>query len=276
MALLEVEHLSKAFQRGPMRIEAIQDVSLVVDKGEFVALIGPSGCGKSTVLHILGGFIPASGGTMRLAGRDVRGPGPDRGMMFQELALFPWRTVLGNAVWALEIQGRPKEERVAIAERYLAMVGLLPFKNAYPGELSGGMKQRVALARVLAFDPDVLLMDEPFGALDAQTRELMQEELQRIWLETGKTVLFVTHDIEEAAYLADRVIVFTSRPGRIKAILPIPLPRPRRLEVKKTAAFVELRNQLWDLLREEVLKARQGEDWGAPGPTDGAGPLRGS
>jgi NitT/TauT family transport system ATP-binding protein len=269
MALLEVEDLSKAFQRGTMRVEAIQDVSLDVEKGEFVALVGPSGCGKSTFLHILGGFIPPSAGAMRVAGRDVRGPGPDRGMMFQELALFPWRTVLGNVGWALEVQGRRKEERTAIAERHLAMVGLLPFKHAYPGELSGGMKQRVALARVLAFDPDVLLMDEPFGALDAQTRELMQEELQRIWLETGKTVLFVTHDIEEAAYLADRVTVFTARPGRIKATVPVALPRPRRLEVKKTTAFVELRNQLWDLLREEVLKARQGEDWSGPGPTGG-------
>ncbi len=264
MALVEVEHLSKEFLRGQIRVEAIHDVSLSVDKGEFVALVGPSGCGKSTFLHILGGFIPHSGGSIRLAGREVHGPGSDRGMMFQDLALFPWRTVLGNAGWALEVQGRPREERIAIAERYLAMVGLLRFKHAYPGELSGGMKQRVALARLLAFDPEVLLMDEPFGALDAQTRELMQEELQRIWLETGKTVLFVTHDIEEAVYLADRVTLFSSRPGRIKATVPIPLPRPRGLELKKTPAFVDLRNQLWDLLREEVLKARQGEEWGGP------------
>ncbi len=263
MALLEIEHLSKEFLRGAMRVEAIRDVSLAVGKGEFVAIVGPSGCGKSTVLHILGGFIAPSTGSIRVAGREVHGPGPDRGMMFQELALFPWRTVLGNVGWALEVQGRPKAERIALAERYLAMVGLLPFKNSYPGELSGGMKQRVALARLLAFDPAVLLMDEPFGALDAQTRELMQEELQRIWLETSKTVLFVTHDIEEAVYLADRVILFSSRPGQIKATVPTPLPRPRSLELKKSAAFVELRNQLWDLLREEVLKARQGEDWGA-------------
>ncbi len=263
MALLEIEHLSKEFLRGAMRVEAIRDVSLAVGKGEFVAIVGPSGCGKSTVLHILGGFIAHSTGSIRVAGREVHGPGPDRGMMFQELALFPWRTVLGNVGWALEVQGRPKAERIALAERYLAMVGLLPFKNSYPGELSGGMKQRVALARLLAFDPAVLLMDEPFGALDAQTRELMQEELQRIWLETGKTVLFVTHDIEEAVYLADRVILFSSRPGQIKATVPTPLPRPRSLELKKSAAFIELRNQLWDLLREEVLKARLGEDWGA-------------
>ncbi len=265
MALLEIEHLSKEFLRGTMRVEAIRNVSLAVDKGEFVAIVGPSGCGKSTFLHILGGFIAHSAGSIRVAGREVHAPGPDRGMMFQELALFPWRTVLGNVGWALEVQGRPTAERIAIVERHLAMVGLLPFKNVYPGELSVGMKQRVALARVLAFDPEVLLMDEPFGALDAQTRELMQEELQRIWLATGKTVLFVTHDIEEAVYLADRVILFSSRPGQIKATVPTPLARPRSLELKKSAAFVELRNQLWDLLREEVLKARRGETWGALG-----------
>jgi len=195
---------------------------------------------------------------MCVAGRQIDGPGPDRGMMFQELALFPWCTVLGNTVWALEVQGRPRQERIAIAERYLDLVGLLPFKHAYPAELSGGMKQRVALARLLAFDPAVLLMDEPFGALDAQTRELMQEELQRIWLETKKTVLFVTHDIEEAVYLGDRVVVFTARPGRIKDVVPIDLPRPRALEIKKDLQFIQYRNRIWDLLHEEFLRSRQG------------------
>ena len=194
---------------------------------------------------------------MRIAGRDISGPGPDRGVMFQELALFPWRTVFGNVTWGLEVQGRPRAERVSIAERYLDLVGLLGFRDAFPSELSGGMKQRVALARVLAFDPTVLLMDEPFGALDAQTRELMQEELQRIWLQTGKTVLFVTHDVEEAVYLGDRVVVFSARPGRIKAEVPVRFPRPRSLEVKKSQAFLESRNQVWDLLREEVLKLRE-------------------
>jgi NitT/TauT family transport system ATP-binding protein len=246
-------------------VEAICDLSLQVEQGELVTIVGPSGCGKSTLLHILGGFIPSSSGSMRVAGKEVRGPGPDRGMLFQELALFPWRTVLGNAGWALEVQGRPRQERVAVAERYLALVGLLPFKHAYPSELSGGMKQRVALARLLAFDPAVLLMDEPFGALDAQTRELMQEELQRIWLETRKTVLFVTHDIEESVYLGDRVVVFSARPGRVKAEVRVDLPRPRSLEVKKSAAFVGYRNHIWDLLREEVLKARQ-EETGADQP----------
>lgn len=257
--LVEVGGLSKVFVRGERRVTALDELTLRVDAGEFVTIVGPSGCGKSTFLHILGGFIPASGGSMRVAGREVAGPGPDRGVMFQELALFPWRTVLGNVTWGLEVQGRAKAERVAIAERYLDLVGLLAFKDAYPTELSGGMKQRVALARVLAFDPAVLLMDEPFGALDAQTRELMQEEFQRIWLQTGKTVVFVTHDVEEAVYLGDRVVVFSARPGRIKAEVPARLPRPRSLEVKKSQAFLEPRNQVWDLLREEVLRLREGE-----------------
>src|SRR4051812_8459354 len=210
MAVVEVEHLSKLFVRGNNRVEAIHDLSLRVDDGEFVTIVGPSGCGKSTFLHILGGFVPRDSGTMRVDGRAVEGPGPDRGMMFQDLALFPWRTVAGNIGWALEVQGRPRAERTATVEKLLALVGLLEYQQLYPGGLSGGMRQRVALARVLSFDPGVLLMDEPFGALDAQTRELMQEELQRIWQQTRKTVLFVTHDIEEAIYLADRVIVFTA------------------------------------------------------------------
>ena len=255
--VVDVSGLSKEFVRGERRVMAVQDLSLRVDPGEFVTIVGPSGCGKSTVLHILGGFIRPTHGSMRIAGREVAGPGPDRGVMFQELALFPWRTVFGNVTWGLEVQGRAKAERNAIAERYLDLVGLLAFKDAYPAELSGGMKQRVALARVLAFDPAVLLMDEPFGALDAQTRELMQEELQRIWLQTGKTVVFVTHDVEEAAYLGDRVLVFSARPGRIKAEIPARLARPRSLEAKKSQAFQECRNQVWDLLREEVLKLRE-------------------
>jgi NitT/TauT family transport system ATP-binding protein len=260
---VDVRGLSKVFVRGARRVAALEDLSLQVAGGEFVTIVGPSGCGKSTFLHLLGGFVPPTTGVMRIAGREVTGPGPDRGVMFQELALFPWRTVLGNVTWGLEVQGRPRAERLAIAEHYLALVGLLAFKDAFPAELSGGMKQRVALARVLAFDPAVLLMDEPFGALDAQTRELMQEELQRIWLETGKTVLFVTHDVEEAVYLGDRVVVFSARPGRIKAEVSVRLPRPRRLEVKKSQAFLDRRNQVWDLLRAEVLKFRD-EAEGAP------------
>jgi NitT/TauT family transport system ATP-binding protein len=255
--LLEVRELDKVFRRGTRAVHAIDRFSLTVSEGEFVAIVGPSGCGKSTFLHILGGFEPHDGGTMLLNGAPVKGPGPDRGMLFQEFALYPWRSVIGNVAWGLEVQGKPKAERVATAERYLKLVGLSAFRDAYPAELSGGMKQRVALARVLAFEPRILLMDEPFGALDAQTRELMQEELNAIWQQTRNTVLFVTHDIDEAIYLADRVVVFTARPGRIKDEIEIKLERPRRVDVRKTAAYMGYRNSVWDSLREEVLKARE-------------------
>jgi NitT/TauT family transport system ATP-binding protein len=255
--LLEVRELDKVFRRGARAVQAIDRFSLTVNKGEFVAIVGPSGCGKSTFLHILGGFEPHEGGTMLLNGAPVKGPGPDRGMLFQEFALYPWRSVIGNVAWGLEVQGKPKAERIAIAERYLKLVGLSAFRDAYPAELSGGMKQRVALARVLAFEPRILLMDEPFGALDAQTRELMQEELNAIWQQTRNTVLFVTHDIDEAIYLADRVVVFTARPGRIKDEIEVKLGRPRRADVRKTAPYMSYRNRVWDLLRDEVLKARE-------------------
>jgi NitT/TauT family transport system ATP-binding protein len=257
MALLEVRDLDKVFRRGTRTVQAIDRFSLSVGEGEFVAIVGPSGCGKSTFLHILGGFEPHNGGTMLLNGKPVKGPGPDRGMLFQEFALYPWRSVIGNVAWGLEVQGKPKAERIAIAERYIKLVGLSAFRDSYPAELSGGMKQRVALARVLAFEPRILLMDEPFGALDAQTRELMQEELNTIWQQTRNTVLFVTHDIDEAIYLADRVVVFTARPGRIKDEIAIKLERPRRVDVRKSAAYMGYRNRVWDSLRDEVLKARE-------------------
>ncbi len=256
MAFLEVAGVRKTFTRDDKTVVAIDHFDLSLAEAEFVSIVGPSGCGKSTFLHILGGFESRDAGAMHLKGRPVLGPGPDRGMLFQEFALFPWRSIIGNVGWALEVQGVPKEKRIEIAERYLKLVGLLQFRDHYPGELSGGMKQRVALARVLAFEPQVLLMDEPFGALDAQTRELMQEELNAIWQQTRRTVLFVTHDIEEAIYLSDRVIVFTARPGRLKEEVRIDLPRPRGIEVKKDPAFLAYRNRIWDLLREEVLKAR--------------------
>ncbi|MBI2370003.1 MAG: ABC transporter ATP-binding protein [Deltaproteobacteria bacterium] len=256
MALLEIRGLRKAFERGGTPIVALENLNLSVGEGEFVTIVGPSGCGKSTLLHILGGFEELSGGEVLVNGRAIGGPGRDRGMVFQEFALFPWRTALGNVLWGVELEGRPRGEALEVAERYLEMVGLLPFKDLYPHELSGGMKQRVALARVLAFDPRVLLMDEPFGSLDAQTRELMQEELNRIWEQTGKTVLFVTHDIEEAIYLGDRVLVLTARPGTIKEVVEIKLPRPRDIQVKKQEPYIAYRNAIWDLLREEVLKSR--------------------
>jgi NitT/TauT family transport system ATP-binding protein len=205
---------------------------------------------------MLGGFEPVTEGQLLFNGRPVTAPGPDRGVVFQEFALYPWRTVERNITWGLEVQGRSRAEQRAIADRLLAKVGLTHFRDHYPAELSGGMKQRVAIARTLAFDPRILLMDEPFGALDAQNRELMQEELQTLWYETRKTVIFITHDIEEAVYLADRVIVFTARPGRTKADVAIDLTRPRAIEVKKTTAYMAYRNRIWDLLRDEVLRAR--------------------
>ncbi len=254
--LLRVDSLVKTFVRKGVRVTALDGFNLTVDEGEFVAIVGPSGCGKSTFLHMLGGFESVDGGTMTLNGRRVAGPGPDRGMLFQEYALYPWRTVLGNVLWPLEVQNIPPAQRNTTAERLLTLVGLTHFRNHYPNELSGGMKQRVALARLLALNPQILLMDEPFGALDAQNRELLQEELERIWNTSRKTVLFVTHDIDESIYLADRVIVFTARPGRIKADIRIDLPRPRAMEIKKSAQYIEYRNRIWDLLREEVLRAR--------------------
>ncbi len=254
---LEASGVRKVYNKNGRPLEVLDVERFAVREGEFVTVIGPSGCGKSTFLHIMGGFIKAESGSIRVHGEEVNGPGPDRGMMFQEFALFPWRTVAGNVAWGLEAQGVPKAEIEAVVRKYLEMMGLAEFHNHLPAELSGGMKQRVALARVLAFDPKVLLMDEPFGALDAQTREVMQEELTRLWGQTGKTIVFVTHDIEEAVYLGDRVVVLTARPGRIREEVPIALPRPRDLTIKKSAQCHEYRNYIWDLIRSESGSAKR-------------------
>jgi NitT/TauT family transport system ATP-binding protein len=248
---LEAAGLSKVYTRNGEPLEVVNVERLAVRDGEFITVIGPSGCGKSTLLHMMGGFIPCDGGTIEVYGQKVGGPGPDRGMMFQEFALFPWKTVAGNVAWGLEAQGFPNEKIEQTVRKYLDMMGLWDFRHHFPAELSGGMKQRVALARVLAFDPKVLLMDEPFGALDAQTREVMQAELTLLWERTGKTVLFVTHDIEEAVYLGDRVVVLTARPARVKEEVEIALPRPRDLDIKKSAQCHEYRNYIWDLIRSE-------------------------
>jgi NitT/TauT family transport system ATP-binding protein len=253
---LEAVGLKKTYTKDGHRLEVLDIERFSVREGEFVTVVGPSGCGKSTFLHIVGGFIKAEGGSIRVYDREVSGPGPDRGMMFQEFALFPWRTVAGNVEWGLEVQGVPKAEREAIVRKYLELMDLTGFRNHPPAEISGGMKQRVALARVLAFDPKVLLMDEPFGALDAQTREVMQEELTRLWERTGKTIVFVTHDIEEAVYLGDRVVVLTARPARVKEEVPIKLPRPRDITVKKSVQCLEHRNRIWDLIRSEAIDRR--------------------
>jgi NitT/TauT family transport system ATP-binding protein len=259
MPLLEVRDLDKTFTGDSRAITAIDRLSLAVDEYEFVSIVGPSGCGKSTFLHIVGGFEPATAGQVRLNGRPIGAPGPDRGMMFQELSLFPWLTAIENVAWPLEMKGLPKRQRLAKAGEYLDLVHLSRFADLYPGQLSGGMKQRVALARLFALDPDVMLMDEPFGALDSQTRELLQEELQSIWRRARKTALFVTHDIDEAIYLATRLIVFTARPGRIKADIRIP-DVDRSGDYRKSQGYLALRVQVWDLLRDEVLKARVMEE----------------
>ena len=259
MPLLEVKNLDKTFISNGRTVTAIDKLSLSIEEHEFVSIVGPSGCGKSTFLHIVGGFEPASGGELRLNGRPVGAPGPDRGMMFQDLSLFPWLTALENVAWPLEMKGMAKDDRLAKARDYLNLVHLARYADLYPGQLSGGMKQRVALARLFALDPEVLLMDEPFGALDSQTRELLQEELQSIWRNARKTALFVTHDIDESIYLATRLIVFTARPGRIKADIRIPAIE-RSGEFRKSKEYLDLRVQVWDLLRDEVLKARALEE----------------
>jgi NitT/TauT family transport system ATP-binding protein len=248
---LEASRLTKVYVRNGTPLEVVNVERLTVREGEFITVIGPSGCGKSTLLHMIGGFIPADGGTVEVYGSRVSGPGPDRGMMFQEFALFPWKTVAGNVAWGLETQGFSREKTDETVRKYLEMMGLWDFRHHFPAELSGGMKQRAALARVLAFDPKVLLMDEPFGALDAQTREVMQGELTLLWERTGKTVVFVTHDIEEAVYLGDRVVVLTARPARVKEEVEVALPRPRDLDIKKSIQCHEHRNYIWDLIRSE-------------------------
>src|SRR5437870_4356882 len=252
---LEVTGLRKSYTKNGQALQILDVERFAAREGEFITVIGPSGCGKSTFLHIMGGFINADAGAIRVYDTEVSGPGPDRGMMFQEFALFPWRTVAGNVAWGLETQGVPRAQIDATVGKYLQMMNLSEFRSHYPAELSGGMKQRVALARVLAFDPKVLLMDEPFGSLDAQTRETMQEELIKLWERTRKTIVFVTHDIEEAVFLGDRVVVLTARPARIREEVRIDLPRPRDLSVKKSVQCLEYRNYIWDLIRSEAQRA---------------------
>jgi NitT/TauT family transport system ATP-binding protein len=228
-SMISIERLSKTFEsaRGTSHL-ALSGISLDVVEGEFVSILGPSGCGKSTLLYIVGGFIAPSSGAVRVNGAAVTGPGPDRGPVFQEFALFPWKTVLGNVMYGLIEQGAPRKIAEDRARALIEMVHLKGYENFYPKELSGGMKQRVAIARTLAYGPSILLMDEPFGALDAHTRTGMQHELLEIWERDRKTVLFVTHSVEEAVFLSDRVVVLTRAPGRIKQIVGTDLPRPRR------------------------------------------------
>jgi NitT/TauT family transport system ATP-binding protein len=236
------------------KLLALDDVNVSIEEGEFVAFVGPSGCGKTTFISIVDGLLKNTGGRVMLDGKAVHQPGRDRAMVFQDPCLLPWRTILKNVVYGMECQGQSGQEVKERALHFIKLVGLSGFEEHYPHELSGGMQQRVNLARALTIDPEILIMDEPFAALDAQTREIMQQELLRIWREAQKTVLFITHQINEAIYLADRVIIFTARPGRVKAELKVDIDRPRLLTVKREKKFLEYEDQVWDLIEEEVRK----------------------
>ena len=238
---------------------AVKRTSLHIEPGEFVSIIGPSGCGKSTLLNVIGGFVSPSGGTAEIDGRPIVRPGADRGVVFQQDSLFPWMSVRKNIEFGLKMQGIGRAERAAQAQRFLQVAGLGSFGDHLPHQLSGGMKQRVGIMRSLAINPQVLLMDEPFGALDAQTRTVMQEVLTDIWQKFKISVLFITHDIEESIFLSDRIYVMTARPGSIKATIAVPLPRPRTAEMTTTAEFFDLKVQLKELIREESLKAMSSE-----------------
>ena len=243
------------------RVTALREINLDIADGEFTVIVGPSGCGKSTLLDLLGGLDEPSSGRVLLDGKPVAGPGPDRGTVFQQYALLPWRTARGNVEFGLEATGVPRRERPIRALEFLSLVGLDGFADRYPHALSGGMRQRVAIARSLAYDPEVLLMDEPFGALDAQTREDLQVELLRVWKRTAKTVVFITHSIDEAVLLGQRVAVLTSRPSRVKEVVPISLEGRTELDDPHSSPeFVEHRHRVWELLHDEVSRARRQKD----------------
>ena len=255
-AQIKVERVSHTYRPARGReVLALDEVSLDIAPREFVALLGPSGCGKSTLLYLIGGFLPVEKGAIRIEGAAVAGPGPDRGVVFQHFALFPWKTVRANVRYGLEKMRLPRGEQERRAQAYIDLVGLKGFEDSYPSQLSGGMKQRAALARTLAVDPKMLLMDEPFGALDAQTRSLMQSELQAIWQRSPTTVLFVTHDVQEAVRLAQRVVVMSARPGKIKATVDIGLDRADP-HIYRSPAFAEKVDEIWDLVRDEAIKAQ--------------------
>lgn len=238
---------------------AVDSFELKVARGEFVTIVGPSGCGKSTILSVVDGLIRPAAGEVLIDGRPVEGPGADRALVFQEFALLPWRTVESNIMLGLELQHRLSKAKIReLVYHYIRMVGLRGFEGHYPHQLSGGMRQRVGIARALAVSPEILLMDEPFASLDAQTREIMSSELLRIWEQDKKTVLFVTHSIDEAVYLADRVVVLSGCPGCVREIIPVRLPRPRGLAIKDDQDFVSLRRHIWDLLEKEVQRLVDG------------------
>ncbi|GHU49668.1 ABC transporter ATP-binding protein [Clostridia bacterium] len=255
IVLRDLKQVYRIRNRGRKQLEefvAVEEFSLMIEEGSFVSIVGPSGCGKSTLLDIIAGLAESEGGSVSIDGKVVDGPNLDRGFIMQGYALFPWRTVLRNVEYGLEVKRIPKKERGLIAQRYIDLVELNGFEQRFPNELSGGMRQRVAIARALAYDPEVLLMDEPFAAVDAQTRETLQDELLRIWGKTDKTVIFVTHSIEEAVLLSDKVVVMTPRPGRVKAVVKVELPRPRlNADMRASADYSVIVRRIWELLHEE-------------------------
>jgi NitT/TauT family transport system ATP-binding protein len=255
IVIADVIHEYHPPRGGP--VLALDRLALEIRQREFIALLGPSGCGKSTLLYLIGGFMPILHGSITVNGRPVTGPGPDRGIVFQHFALYPWKTVRENVLYGLVKQRLPRKECDEIAAHFIQLVGLRGFEDSYPSQLSGGMKQRVAIARTLAIDPDTLLMDEPFGALDAQTRALMQEELIAIWNQSPKTVVFVTHDVREAVLLADRVAVMSARPGRLKEIVDTRFPGGMSAEVAETPEFLERVKYIWNLVRDEAIAAER-------------------
>lgn len=258
---VEIENLTYRYwvERDKREFVAFQDVSLNIGTGEFICIVGPSGCGKTTLLNVIAGMLDYDDGTLCVDGKAVKGPGVDRAVVFQHASLLPWRTVTGNVRYGMEMQRRLDGATMeASAKRLIDMVGLKGFENRFPSELSGGMQQRVNLARALATDPEVLLLDEPFAALDAQTRETMQAELLKIWAQSKKTVLFITHQIDEAVYLADRVIVMGTGPGRIKKEILTPFERPRTLDLKRTPEFHRITDEIWTLIEEERNKSGTG------------------
>jgi len=254
-SIIVADRVTKVFEGGRRdQVVALKDLSLEVTEGEFVCLVGGSGCGKTTFLNLVAGFLPPTEGVIYLRGRAITGIEPRAGMIFQSYALLPWKTVAGNVEFGPKMKRLPRAERRSIAERFIRMVGLTGFEHFYPGQLSGGMQQRVTLARLLAADREVFLMDEPFAALDAMTRQVMQEELIRIHEQSQKTTVFVTHNIDEALILADRIVVMSSRPGRVKASIRNDLPRPRQVDVQLSPRYLELKTQIWGHVEEEVRR----------------------
>ncbi len=260
---LHAEHVSVIYERGKITFLAVDDVSLSIQEGEFVVIVGPSGCGKTTFMNTFAGLVRPAKGTVSMDGEEIIGPSAERGVVFQQFALFPWKTVYENIEFGLKYRGLPRDEREEIVKKYLHLVKLDGFENSFPHELSGGMKQRVAIARVYANRPQVLLMDEPFGALDAQTRTIMQEDLSEMFMTERKTVVFITHSVEEAIYLGDRVVIMTARPGKIKRIINVTaenlVPQRRGLgydEVVNLKEFRDLKAEIWGLIKAEILEKR--------------------